>query len=150
MMRTFYLFKINDEYSNLTKNIPFNLYNTYLSIKLSNKNNLDYLFNQYNSITNQILMPELNKLLYLKMKDMDGYSVYRNVHMYNNYYNNEVSKLIINNSYLILKSNKQNNIFFTMLYDIPNIFVIDFENKDYFWLEKIDNLRLAPQSTFSV
>ena len=115
MMRTFYLFKINDEYSNLTKNIPFNLYNTYLSIKLSNKNNLDYLFNQYNSITNQILMPELNKLLYLKMKDMDGYSVYRNVHMYNNYYSDEVSKLIIKNSYLILKSNKSNSTFFTIL-----------------------------------
>ena len=136
MMRTFYLFKINDDYSNLTKNIPFNLYNTYLSIRLSNKNNLNYLFNQYNSITNQILIPELNKLLYLKMKDMDGYSRYRNAHMYN--------------SYLILKSNKSNSTFFTILYDIPNLFVIDFENKDYFWLEKIDNLRLAPQSTYSV
>ncbi|MDD2409152.1 MAG: sporulation inhibitor of replication protein SirA [Bacilli bacterium] len=149
-MRTFYLFKINDDYSNLTKNIPFNLYNTYLSIKLSNKNNLSYLFNQYKSITNQILITELNKLLYLKMKDMDGYSIYRNVHMYNNYYSDEVSKLIIYNSYLILKSNKSNSTFFTVLYDIPNIFVIDFENKDYFWLDKIDNLMLAPQSNYSV
>ncbi|MDD4706241.1 MAG: sporulation inhibitor of replication protein SirA [Bacilli bacterium] len=149
-MRTFYLFKINDDYSNLTKNIPFNLYNTYLSIKLSNKNNLNYLFNQYKSITNQILISELNKLLYLKMKDMDGYSIYRNVHMYNNYYSDEVSKLIINNSYLILKSNKSNSTFFTVLNDIPNLFVIDFENKDYFWLDKFDNLRLAPQSTYSV
>jgi len=149
-MRTFYLFKINDDYSNLTKNIPFNLYNTYLSIKLSNKNNLSYLFNQYKSITNQLLITELNKLLYLKMKDMDGYSIYRNVHMYNNYYSDEVSKLIIYNSYLILKSNKSNSTFFTVLYDIPNIFVIDFENKDYFWLDKIDNLMLAPQSNYSV
>lgn len=149
-MRTFYLFKINDDYSNLTKNIPFNLYNTYLSIKLSNKNNLSYLYNQYKSITNQLLITELNKLLYLKMKDMDGYSIYRNVHMYNNYYSDEVSKLIIYNSYLILKSNKSNSTFFTTLYDIPNIFVIDFDNKDYFWLDKIDNFTLAPQSTYSV
>jgi hypothetical protein len=66
--------------------------------------------------------------------------------MFNNYYTDEVSKLIIKNSYLILKSNKENSTFFTILSEIPNLFVIDFENKDYFWLSKISNLRLVYQS----
>lgn len=149
-MRTFYLFKINDNYSNLTKNIPYNLYNTYLSIKLSNKNNLNYLYNQYKSITDKLIVPDINKILYYKMRDMDGYSLYRNIHMYNNYYSDEVSKLIIYNSYFVLKSNKSNSTFFTILFNIPNIFVIDFENKDYFWLDEIDNLRLVKQGTYGV
>ncbi len=137
------MFKVSDEYSNLTKNIPYNLYNTYLSIKLSNKNNLEHLYNQYKNITSSLEVIHINRLLYGKMKDMDGYSLYRNIHMYNNYYSDEVSKLTIYNSFFVLKSNKPNSTFFTILYSIPNLFVIDFENKDYFWLNNIKNLRLV-------
>ncbi len=139
-MRTFYLFKVNEEYSKLTKNIPYNLYNTYASIKISNPDNLDYIYNQYKSITEKVSIQHINDFLIKKMKQYDGYSLYRNTHMYNNYYSDEVSKLIVHNSYFILKSNKSNSTFFSVLYGIPNLFVIDFENKDYFWLRSADSL----------
>lgn len=142
-MRTFYLFKVNEEYSRLTKNIPYNLYNTYASIRISNPDNLNYIYNQYKSITEKVSVSEINKYLIEKMRNHDGYSIYRNTHMYNNYYSDEVSKLIIYNSYFILKSNKPNSTFFAALYNIPNLFVIDFENKDYFWLRGADYLRLV-------
>ena len=131
-MRTFYLFKVNEDYSKLTRNIPYNLYSTYLDIKLSSKNNLDYLFNQYKSITDYLKPKLINQFLFNKMKDMDGYSLYKNIHMYNNYYSDEVSKLKVYNSYFILESNKQNSTFFSLLQEIPYLFVIDFENKDSF------------------
>ena len=142
-MRTFYLFKINNEYSKLTKNMPYNLYNTYLQMKLSNKNNMEYILNQYKSITDNIDKNHLNQLLFNKMSNMDGYTNYRNLHMFNNYYSDEVSKLVVNHSFIILKSNKPNSTFFTFLFSIPNIFVIDFENCDYFWLESVRNFRLV-------
>ena len=142
-MRTFYLFKVNEDYSKLTRNIPYNLYSTYLDIKLSSKNNLDYLFNQYKSITDYLKPKLINQFLFNKMKDMDGYSLYKNIHMYNNYYSDEVSKLKVYNSYFILESNKQNSTFFSLLQEIPYLFVIDFENKDYFCPKSFKNLRLV-------
>jgi hypothetical protein len=145
-MRTFYIFKITKEYYKLTEDIPFNLYSTYLSIKLGTQNNLPYLYKEFFSFTELWNKKNINFYLYQKLNKFDGYTIYSNTHMFNNYYTDEVSKLIIKNSYLILKSNKENSTFFTILSEIPNLFVIDFENKDYFWLSKISNLRLVYQS----
>lgn len=142
-MRTFYMFKIRDEYGKLTREIPYNLYDTYFKMRLSNKDNLDYIYAQYKSITDDLDLESLNGVLYQGLKDADGYMIYRHTHMYNNYYSDEVSKLTIYRSFIILKSNKPNSTFFTLLTKIPNLFVIDFENKDYFWLQAMDNLRLV-------
>ncbi|MDD2505202.1 MAG: sporulation inhibitor of replication protein SirA [Bacilli bacterium] len=141
-MRTFYLFKVNDEYSKLTKDIPYNLYNTYASIKVSNPDNLNYVYNQYKSITSKVKMNDVNRYLMKKMNNLDGYSIYRNTHLFNDYYSGEASKLIVYNSYFVLKSNKSNSTFFSVLEKIPNLFVIDFDNKDYFWLTS-NNLTLV-------
>ena len=53
----------------------------------------------------------------------------------NNYYRNYT-----NNSGTM---NKVNSIFLTVLAHIPNIFIIDFDNRDYFWLSNFNNLRLV-------
>ena len=140
-MRTFYIFKINKDYYNLTKNIPYNLYNAYLNIKLSTKNNLNLLYNEYFSFTESINKKALNNLIYNRMKENDGYSTYNNVHCFNNYYTDEVSKLMVFNSFMILKCNVPNSSFFSELSKIPNLFVIDFEKEDYFYLSSIKNLR---------
>ena len=140
-MRTFYIFKVSNEYYNLTKHLPYNLYNAYLNIKLSTKNNIKLLYNEYFSFTESINKVVLNELLYNRMKSQDGYSIYNNIHQFNNYYTDEVSKLIIFNSYMVLKSNINTSTFFTELSKIPNLFVIDFDKEDYFWLSSIKNLR---------
>ena len=140
-MRTFYIFKINKEYYNLTKNIPYNLYSAYLNIKLSTKNNLNLLYNEYFSFTESFNKLILNNLLYKRMCSLDGYSIYNDIHQYNNFYTDEVSKLIVFNSFMILKSNINNSSFFTELSKIPNLFVIDFEAEDYFWLSNLKNLK---------
>lgn len=142
-MRTFYIFKINNEYSKLTRNIPSNLYMAYLNIRISSHNNLPLLYHEYFSFTEILPRKQISEYLFAKMNKLDGYSIYNNVHMYNNYYTNETSKLIIKNSYMILKSNIVNSTFFSILLSFPNIFIIDFENRDYFWLSNFNKLRLV-------
>ena len=86
---------------------------------------------------------DITSFVKAKLSNQDGYSVYGNTHMYNNYYTDEVSKLIVKSSFMILKSNKINSTFLSILNRLPNIFIIDFENRDYFWLSNFSNLRLV-------
>ena len=139
-MRTFYIFKINNDYYKLTKNMPYNLYKALLNIKLGTKENITYLKNEYNSIFDKYNKRELNKYIYGKMSKLDGYNLFNSVHTFNSYYTNEASKLIVNNSYMILKTNTITPYFLDYLEDIPNLFLIDFEKGDYFYLSNLVNI----------
>lgn len=142
-MRTFYIFKINSDYYKLTKNIPSNLYEAYLNIKIGTRCNINLLFNEYKSITDNYSKNRLNSYIYNKMKGIDGYILNNNIHTYNNYYTDEKSTLNIYNSYMIIRSNSNTSYFFNELLYIPNLFVIDFESEDFFWLSNIKHLRLV-------
>ena len=139
-MRTFYIFKINNDYYKITKNMPYNLYKALLNIKLGTKENITYLKNEYNSIVDKYNKRELNKYIYGKMSKLDGYNLFHSVHTFNSYYTNEASKLIVNNSYMILKTNTITPYFLDYLEDIPNLFLIDFEKGDYFYLSNLVNI----------
>lgn len=139
-MRTFYIFKINNDYYKLTKNMPYNLYKALLNIKLGTKENITYLKNEYNSLVDKYNKRELNKYIYGKMSNLDGYNLFNSVHTFNSYYTNEASKLIVNNSYMILKTNTITPYFLDYLEDIPNLFLIDFEKGDYFYLSNLINI----------
>lgn len=139
-MRTFYIFKINNDYYKLTKNMPYNLYKALLNIKLGTKENITYLKNEYNSLVDKYNKRELNKYIYGKMSTLDGYNLFNSVHTFNSYYTNEASKLIVNNSYMILKTNTITPYFLDYLEDIPNLFLIDFEKGDYFYLSNLVNI----------
>lgn len=136
-MRTFYIFKIDNEYYNLTKSMPYNLYKTLLNIKIGTKDNLKYLKHEYNTLVNRYNRNELNSFIYGKMKELDGYNKFNNTHVFNSYYTNESSKLTIYNSYMVLKSNREVPHFLDFLEDIPNLFFIDFEKGDYFYLSNL-------------
>ncbi|MCI6931950.1 MAG: hypothetical protein MR765_02235 [Tenericutes bacterium] len=139
-MRTFYIFKINNDYYKITKNMPYNLYKALLNIKLGTKENITYLKNEYNSLVDKYNKRELNKYIYGKMSKLDGYNLFNSVHTFNSYYTNEASKLIVNNSYMILKTNTITPYFLDYLEDIPNLFLIDFEKGDYFYLSNLVNI----------
>ena len=139
-MRTFYIFKINNDYYKITKNMPYNLYKALLNIKLGTKENMTYLKNEYNSLVDKYNKRELNKYIYGKMSKLDGYNLFNSVHTFNSYYTNEASKLIVNNSYMILKTNTITPYFLDYLEDIPNLFLIDFEKGDYFYLSNLVNI----------
>ena len=139
-MRTFYIFKINNDYYKLTKNMPYNLYKALLNIKLGTKENITYLNYEYYILVDKYIKIELNKYIYGKMSNLDGYNLFNSVHTFNSYYTNEASKLIVNNSYMILKTNTITPYFLDYLEDIPNLFLIDFEKGDYFYLSNLVNI----------
>lgn len=136
-MRTFYIFRINDEFARLTKECPYNLFKSIEDIYYTPKNNIDTAFNLYEQIVKPFDKNELNDAIYDKCKDSDHYTKFNNTHMINNFYSDEQSKLIVNSTYIILKSSINSPSFFKILECIKDIFICDFDNKDYFWLQSI-------------
>ena len=135
-MRTFYLFKINNMFQtkyNNKSNILFKLFKEIYDSKEKDLLNSYKLFEQITipfnrKIFNNYILIRHGNDLYYQIKD--------NVHTISNAY--EVSKLKVNNTYLKIKTNRNINSFIKDIMDTKeNIFVIDFDNKDYFWINEI-------------
>ncbi len=141
-MRTFHIFKINREFTRLTRHVPYNLYMALNGIYKSSVKDVYAAYSLFDSM-NEIFKKDEIKTILKDMYSLDGYQNYGSVHTYHDYYNNESSKLIVHSSYLVLKTNKATSSFFKKLMMIPNLFVCDFENSDYFWLSDIKNLALV-------
>ena len=136
-MRTFYIFKINNEFATLTKNCPYNLFKSMEQIYYADKNDVSTAYNIYEQIILPLNKMKINLDLFSQYKEDDHYTKFRDTHMINKFYNDEQTKLIVNSSYMVLKSTKSSPTFLDDLRELENLFVCDFENKDYFWLEKI-------------
>lgn len=136
-MRTYFVFKIKKHYANLTKNRPYQIYKTIEDLyhipekELLNPNNLFLQIHEKFNTNN------LNNLIYDTYKDTYTYTKYQNTHKIIDYFSNEKTKMIINNSFIIIKTTKEIPTFFKILSKRKNIFICDFINKDYFWLSNI-------------
>ena len=98
------------------------------------KDNISLAYKLFDDICEISDTKILNISIFNKFKDNDYYIKFNNNHLINNYYTEENSKLTINKSYFKLKSSTNYPTFFSILKNIPNLFVIDFKSKDYFWL----------------
>lgn len=136
-MRTYYVFKIKKPYFTLTKNSPYNLYKVLEDIYYLNSDQIKIAYNFFSQIREYFDKEQLDNALYEHYKNKDNYSKIKNTHMIYDYFSNERTKLIINKSYLYLKSTKDIPTFLKSLSQKENLFVCDFINKDYFWLEQI-------------
>ena len=137
-MRKFYIFNISPEFRILNRNNEYDLYKQMESIKRLNKEEFYIGIKIFNTIASIINTNNINYEVYNQNKNSDFYTKYRNIHMINNYYKDEESKLIINKTYMILETNKPKSTFFKYLKN-KGFFVCDFENKDYFWLDNLYN-----------
>jgi len=134
ILRTFYIFKISKEFKVITKDKPYNLYLALDNIHSMNTDELNLAYKLFDEICDRPDVKKLNLSVFNTLKDSDYYIKFNNNHLINNYYTTENSKLTINRSYLKIKSSLNNPTFFKILKSIPNLFVIDFSSKDYFWL----------------
>ena len=70
-----------------------------------------------------------------------SYIIYKeiimNTHIYNNYYNDENTKLKVGNAFMVLETTSPKPEFFNTLKDNSNLFACDFQNQDYFWVESV-------------
>ena len=137
-MRTFYIFKIKKYYAVLTKKNPYHLYKTMENIYHLKPEELMYKINVFDNLKENFNKEYLNNNIYELYKDKHTYTKFQNIHMINDYYTDEQSKLIVNKTYLLIKTTKEYPSFLKVLENIKdNIFVCDFKNKDYFWLEDV-------------
>ena len=134
-MRTFYIFKINNMFQtfyNDKSNILFKMFNEIYS---SNDQDLINKFRLFEQITIPINKKIFNNYIMLKHRDDIFYTKNDNVHTIEN--DKEISRLTINNTFLKIKSNKNINTFIKDIVDSREcLFIIDFKNKDYFWINE--------------
>ena len=136
MMRTYYIFKINKYFSYVYKNKPYKIYKTIEEIYHTKEYDMVLTYKIYEQIAIPFIKGELNKYLYELYNDNICYLTNKNTHIYSS--NFEYSKLVITNSNLKIKTSVNYPIFLTDINNyFDNIFVCDFINKDYFWLDKI-------------
>lgn len=133
-MRVFYIFKINKEFKTITKDKPYNLFLALNSIHNMNSNEISLAYKLYSEICDPQDKTRINLVLFNILKNHDNYIKFQNCHLINDYYSKENSKLTVNEAYLKIKSSLNNPTFFELLKSVPNLFVIDFYSKDYFWL----------------
>ena len=136
-MRTFYIFQINDEFTTLTKEQPYNLYKTMEEIYFLQEKDPHIAYDMFEKIVNPFNKKEINLKIFDIYRHNENYTKFNNIHMLNNYYTDEQSKLIIKNSHLLLNSSSTTPSFLKELRFLNNLFICDFKNKDYFWLDQL-------------
>ncbi len=137
-MRIYYIFLIKDEAYKIGKEKPGNLYKILESIYLLNNDDVVLGFKMFDKICKIIPKKNFNKLLDENNIDSMSYTHFNNTHMINDFLGNETTKLILNNSHIKVKTNSPYPTFFKNLQNIPNLFVCDFINNDYFFLKKVN------------
>ena len=135
-MRTFYLFEIKEQVLKNYKNNYEELYDLLESIHYLKTEDIILGYNMFEKLVNPIKKNKVNN--YIKNNNLDNecYMCYNYTHLINDYYYNESTKMIINNSHIRIKSNKNVPSFFYNIRNFNNIFVCDFNNHDYFILEE--------------
>ena len=138
-MRTYYIFNVNRYFTYLYKNKPFKMYKIFEEM---------YYTRNYDSIRTYHVLEEiaspfdkvvLNEYIYYEYKLKYGYKREDNLHTLNS---SERTTLRINNYNIKIQTDNNYTVFFKYLNNYnSNLFVCDFENKDYFWLCKLKTLQ---------
>src|SRR5574344_873024 len=134
-MRVYYLFKINDSFSKLYYSKTYYLYKILEQISLSSKNDFIISYRLFEQLALPYNKSLINSNLYEKYLYNTNYVKTLNKHVYDD--GVEKSKLTVYNTYIKIKTNKNISTFFNVINCESNVFVCDFNNKDYFWLGKV-------------
>jgi len=136
-MRTFYLFEVKQ---NILRNYKYNyeeLYNMLESVYIKKTEDILIAYNIFKSLVNQVNKDMFNDYIKKRNIGSENYICYNYTHSINDYYYDETTKLIINNSHIKIETNKNVPSFFRDLKNFDNLFVVDFENHDYFILNDV-------------
>ena len=135
-MRTYHIFKINNNISKLYYNRGYYLYKMFEEIFLSSISDLEKNINVYKKLVLSYNVKKINSILYRNNLKEENYNKELNNHKINK--TEERSKLLIHDSFIKIKSNINFPLFFNDLKKEKNLFVCDFINRDYFWLDKLE------------
>lgn len=139
-MRVYYLFKINESFSNLYYNKTYYLYKMLEQIYKSSKSDFIISYRLFSQMAVAYNKAEINSNIYKEFLYDSNYMKTLNKHTFDD--GIEKTKLTVYNTYIKIKTNQNLTNFFRILVKEKNIFVCDFNNKDYFWLGKVSSKSL--------
>ena len=134
-MRTFYLFQIKDGVLKNYKNNYEELFTLLESIHDLETEDIVLGFNIFDKIVTPMDKENVNDYVKKMNLSKESYICYNYTHTINDFYFDETTKMVINNSHIKIKTNKNVPSFFFNIKASNNIFVCDFINHDYFLLE---------------
>ena len=140
-MRVYYLFKINDSFSKLYHNKTYYLYKILEQISESSKNDFIISYRLFEQLAVAFNKAEVNGNIYKHCSSSEYYRKTLNKHVLDD--GIEKTKLTVYNTYVKIRTNKNITEFFKILEKEKNVFVCDFNNKDYFWLSKVTSKSLV-------
>lgn len=137
-MRTYYAFIIKDSLMHFYTKKPYSLYRILEQIYNLKNNDIVLGYRLLEQVTTPFGVKKTNKFIYTRHYDELSYSKDENSHIIKNLYSDEITLLRVFNSHVRIRSNTNYSSFFNSIRQYnKNIFVCDFQNKDYFWMDKI-------------
>ena len=134
-MKVYYIFKIKKEFVNLYQDMPSVLYNILKSIYYLDKESVNYGYNLFNQLINTLDKYKLDRELYIEMHKSIPYIKKQDIHIINNLYKDEVSRLRINNFFMKLELDQDYSTFYNYLKNKEeNLFICNFKETDFFFL----------------
>lgn len=134
-MKVYYIFKIKKEFVNLYEEVPSVLFNILKSIYYLDKESVEYGYNLFNQLINTLDKYKLDKDLYIEMHRDIPYIKKQDIHIINNLYKDEVSRLRINNFFMRLELEQDYSSFYEYLKNKEdNLFICNFKETDFFFL----------------
>ena len=138
-MRTYYIFKINKYFAYIYKKWPYKMYKIIEELYYTKDYDMLLSYKYYKKFAIEFNKLAINEYFYNLNKTNENYYRDNNIHIINN---DKYNKLTVNNTCIMLKTDDIYSVFLNDLnVYLDNIFVCDFKNKDYFWLESLNKDR---------
>lgn len=138
-MRTYYAFIIKDSLMHFYSKKPYSLYKILEQIYRLKNNDIVLGYRLLEQVTESFGTRKTDKFIYKKHYDELEYSRLDDGHMIKNLYSEEITFLKVFHSHVRIKTNNNYSEFFNSIQEYnENIFVCDFENQDFFWINKIN------------
>jgi len=138
-MRTYYIFNVNRYFTYMYKESPFKMYKIFEEIYHSRDYDRVKTYRVFEGIANPYNKIMLNEYVNYEYKHKYGYKREGNIHILNT---RENTTLRINNYNIKIETDSNYTDFFKYINNYnENLFVCDFDNKDYFWLSKLKSLQ---------
>ncbi len=138
-MRTYYIFKINKYFAYIYKRWPYKMYKIIEELYYTKDYDMLISYRYYKKFALEFNKLAINEYIYNINKSNNNYYRDNNIHILNN---DNYNKLKVNSACLILKTNDIYSVFLNDLSEyLDNVFICDFKNKDYFWLESLNKDR---------
>ncbi len=137
-MRTYYAFIIKDSLIHFYSKKPYSLYRILEQIYNLKSNDVVLGYRLLEQVTTPFGLRKTNQFIYNRYYNELSYSKSELGHIIKNLYSEEITLLKVFNSHVRIKSNINYSSFFDSIKNYnKNIFICDFENRDYFWIDKI-------------